>query len=464
MSIKIENVSELEKQIAITIEPADYQEEVNSALKSMRKTADVPGFRKGNAPTSLIAKMYGKSSKAKVVYDMMEKKLNNAITDNQLNIIGQPIMDEDKSTPLDLDSDKNYEFVFSVGIIPEFEISLTKKDKLDCEVVIPTDEDVEQEKKSIARRFGEQIEGDKVEINSLLKGDVKYTDSDGNEHALKDSMFSVDLMKNGSDKIVGKKLNDEFSINPVQAFENERETKYFLQLDNEVEDLSAYDKDVSFTIASIKNFKEKEFNEDFYKELYGKETEVKTEADLEKKLVENIKDLYIPILESRFTLTLKDYLLKNIDIPLPEDFIKRLMASNDENFDPEAVEDKEYQNIFDSFRWNLITDKIYATHCERISEPELLGKMKEKVNQQFINYGFGAMPDEMLEEYAKKQMENQEELRNISSLVVQSKIVKWAKENATIKEHEITTKDFGSKLESENKEAEAAKGSAQDKN
>ncbi|MFV0345432.1 MAG: trigger factor [Bacteroidales bacterium] len=454
MSIKIDNVSELEKQIILIIEPADYQGEVNSTLKHMRKTADIPGFRKGNAPMGIITNMYGKSAKARVVYDMMEKKLNNAIKDNQLNIIGQPIMDVDKSTPMDLESDKNYEFVFDVGLIPEFEVNLTDKDKLDCEFIIPTDEDIKKEKESIARRFGEQIDGDVVENNSVLKGDVKYTNSEGEEVEVQDSMFSVDLMKEGSDAVVGKKLEDEITINPVKAFENDREIKYLLQLDQETEDLSAYDKDVTFKITSIKNFKEKEFNEEFYKQLYGEDTEVKTEADLDAKLRENIKELYAPTEEGRFMLTLKNYLLENVNIPLPEDFIKRLMESNDENFNAEKVDADEFKRIFDSFRWNLITDKIYTTYCERIEEPEIVEKMKERINQQFVSYGFGAMPDTMLEEYARKQMENQEELRSVTNSVIQTKIVSWAKANAKIKEIEITTEEFVKKIETENKEAE----------
>ncbi|MFV0505503.1 MAG: trigger factor [Bacteroidales bacterium] len=452
MSIKIENVNELEKQIAITIEPTDYQGEVNSTLKSMRKGADVPGFRKGNAPASIIAKMYGKSAKGKVVYDMMEQKLNGAIKDNKLNVIGQPIMDESKSTPLDLDGDKTYKFVFDVGIIPEFEVNLSKKDKLNSELVVPTEEDLEQERKSIARRFGEQVDGDEIESNSVLTGDIQYTNSEGEAVNVEDSMFSVDLMKEGSDTVVGKKLNDELTINPIKIFDNDREIKYLLQLEQETEDLSAYDQEMTFKVKSIKNFREKEFNEEFYKELYGEDTEVKTEADLDEKLKENIKELYYPVLESRFAFALKDYLLKNVEIPLPEDFIKRLMASNDENFKLEEVDDKEYQDIFDSFRWNLITDKIYATHCERISEPELLDKMKERLNQQFVSMGFGAMPEDMLEEYAKKQLEKTEELQNISSLVVQTKIVNWAKANASINEVEILTNEFRQKLEAEREE------------
>ena len=61
MNVSFENIDKVSGLLTVKIEKSDYQEKVDKALKSMRQKAQMPGFRKGMVPMSLVKKMYNKS-------------------------------------------------------------------------------------------------------------------------------------------------------------------------------------------------------------------------------------------------------------------------------------------------------------------------------------------------------------------------------------------------------------------
>ena len=67
MNVSLQNIDTVSSELTVKLEKADYQEKVDKELKSLRQKAQIPGFRKGMVPTSLIKKMYGKSVIAEVV-------------------------------------------------------------------------------------------------------------------------------------------------------------------------------------------------------------------------------------------------------------------------------------------------------------------------------------------------------------------------------------------------------------
>ena len=67
MNVSLQNIDKVSAELTVKLEKADYQEKVDKELKSLRQKAQIPGFRKGMVPTSLIKKMYGKSVIAEVV-------------------------------------------------------------------------------------------------------------------------------------------------------------------------------------------------------------------------------------------------------------------------------------------------------------------------------------------------------------------------------------------------------------
>ena len=102
MNITQSNKGENLISIKISVEKADYQENVEKTLRQMRQRANVPGFRAGMVPMGMIKKMYGTSAKLEVLNNLVSDSLNKYIVDNKLNVIGYPLSDTENQQPKDL--------------------------------------------------------------------------------------------------------------------------------------------------------------------------------------------------------------------------------------------------------------------------------------------------------------------------------------------------------------------------
>ncbi|MEI6854391.1 MAG: trigger factor family protein, partial [Bacteroidota bacterium] len=120
MQITKENTGDLTATIKIELEPADYQEKVNTQLKEYQHKANMPGFRPGKVPFGLIKKMYGKALIADVINKEYSEALYGYLQENNLSIMAHPLPNEDINQPIDLDQETNYVFHFDIALVPEF--------------------------------------------------------------------------------------------------------------------------------------------------------------------------------------------------------------------------------------------------------------------------------------------------------------------------------------------------------
>ena len=105
MKISKTSIDELNALVRITVEKQDYEATVNEKLKEYKKKANMPGFRKGMVPAGLIKKMYGKSALAEEVNHILSRELTQYITDEKLNILGEPLPSKDEPARIDFDND-----------------------------------------------------------------------------------------------------------------------------------------------------------------------------------------------------------------------------------------------------------------------------------------------------------------------------------------------------------------------
>ena len=96
MNVSLQNIDKVSALLTVKLEKADYQEKVDKSLKNFRQKAQIPGFRKGMVPMSLVKKMYGKSVLAEEVNKLLSDSVYKYIQDNKVNILGEPLPNEDK--------------------------------------------------------------------------------------------------------------------------------------------------------------------------------------------------------------------------------------------------------------------------------------------------------------------------------------------------------------------------------
>ena len=98
MNISLQNVDKVSALLTLKLEKADYQARVEKTLKTYRQKANIPGFRPGMVPMSLIKKQFGKSVLVEEVDKMMQEKVNEYIRDNKVNMLGMPLPNEKDET------------------------------------------------------------------------------------------------------------------------------------------------------------------------------------------------------------------------------------------------------------------------------------------------------------------------------------------------------------------------------
>ena len=130
MNIVRKDLDQSNAIVTLRIEKVDYAEKVDKSLRDYRKKANIPGFRPGMVPVGLIKKMYGKAVLAEEINKLVSDNLYNYIRENKVNILGEPMPNETEQSTIDFDNQEDFEFVFDLGLAPDFEVELTKKDKV----------------------------------------------------------------------------------------------------------------------------------------------------------------------------------------------------------------------------------------------------------------------------------------------------------------------------------------------
>ena len=170
MNISLENLDKVSAVLTIKLEKADYADRVETALKKLRKTANLPGFRPGQVPLGLLKKRMGKEVTAEEVNKLLQDKIYEYLRDNKVNMLGEPLPNEEKQQPVDFSTMETFEFVFDIALAPEFKAELSQADTIDYYTIQVDDEMVERQIKSYTQRNGKYEKADSYQDRDMLKG------------------------------------------------------------------------------------------------------------------------------------------------------------------------------------------------------------------------------------------------------------------------------------------------------
>ena len=129
MKVSQNKIDDLNLELTIEVEAADYAEIERKKLAERKRTADFKGFRKGMAPASLIKKFFGEQCLVEAVNQVLSQALDAHIKDNSLRIIGEPLSSENQPEVEWIDGN-NFTFVFDLGLYPEINFDVVKDDKV----------------------------------------------------------------------------------------------------------------------------------------------------------------------------------------------------------------------------------------------------------------------------------------------------------------------------------------------
>ena len=450
MNITRENIDELNAIINVSIEKSDYEATVSDVLKDYRKKANMPGFRPGKVPAGLIKKMYGKAILADEVNKLLSHNLSKYIVDEKLNILGDPLPNEEKQEEIDWDTAENFNFVFDIGIAPEIEVKLDKRSKYPYYTIAADNDTIQKQMEAYAGRFGENLAAETIEEKDTVRGNFVQLDADGNELEggikAEKIIIAVDLMKDEAvqKEFIGKKNGDVIVFDPVKTFENKHEVGHMLNISHE--EAEKIEGNFKFTIVEIFRFKQAEINEDLFKKVLGDDTEVKTEEEFKASIKTEIEDSLKYSSDYKFALDTRDTLVEKTKMELPNDFLKRWLLAVNKELSQEQIE-SDYDNFIVDLKWQLIKDKLIKENEVAVTEEDVKAMAKDMAKMQFRQYGMNNVPDEYLENYAEQIISKDEDKHRVFNKVQEDKLLDVIKSKVNVDIKEVSQEEFNKLLE-----------------
>ncbi|MFO7863075.1 MAG: trigger factor [Salinivirgaceae bacterium] len=446
MDITLNKIDELNATISIKLDSEDYQEQVEKVLADYRKKATIPGFRPGKVPMGHIKRLYGKAALIDEINKILSESLVDYLKKEELNILGEPLPSKDsENQDIDWNNQKEFEFKFDIAQAPEFEVKLTKREKLPYYEVKPDEKMIEDTIKNYTYRSGKNEPAEAVvDKDETLRGELIQLDDDNNPMdggiAKDDALMSLQVMKDDEikAKFEGKILNDAIDFDLRKAYPNDTELASLLDISKE--DAANINGNFRFTIQEINKFVPAELNQELFDSIYG-EGEVTSEEEFRSKVTEEIKENFKPQSEFKFLLDAKDKLIDKLKLDLPDEFLKRWLVATNEELTAEKIEE-EYEDFRKDMQWQLITNKIFGDNEFNIEEQEVIDFAKKMTLQQFMQYGLSHVPDEQLENYAKEIIAKDEERRKIIDKLAENKVLDFIKDSIKVEEKEVSFDEF----------------------
>jgi trigger factor len=450
MNITRENIDDLNAVLKVKIDKADYEEKVETVLKDYRKKATVKGFRPGMVPMGLIKKMYGRAVQIDEINKVVTDNIQKYITDEKLEILGDPLPKVDEQEMIDFDTQEDFTFSFELGLSPEVDLKLSKKNKVN-QYEITIDEKMRNDYlENYTRRYGELKKAEATEEKDVIKGKIEAIDSEGNiipeGPVVEEASLGIDIIKDKKIKkdFIGKNTGDIIDFNIKKAYPNDTEIAGILRI--KTEEVEKAGENYRFTINDISRFYPAVPGQELYDRIYG-EGVVTTEEEFMKKIDEEIAGNLRRESEYKLGIDIKALAMEKTDIQLPEDFLKKWLLRVNEKTNEEQIE-KEFDSFRKDLKWQLIRNKVARDNEVKISEEELLKEAENITRYQFQQYGLFYATDEQISFYAKETLKKEEDAKRIADRILEEKVIILMKDMVKLENKDITVEDFNKLFES----------------
>lgn len=444
MNVIRQDVDALNAVLKVQVTPADYQNKVKNSLEKYRKTAKIPGFRPGHIPMALVQKQYGKSVLAEELNKIVNDALYGFITENKIDILGNPIPKEGVEVVGDFDKPADFQFEYEIGLSPTFEIPLNAKSKFDYVKVKIDDKLVDKQLEDLRRRYGKLISADSVGENDLVLAQfVELNDDESIQEGgiMHSSTISMEFIEDKKVKnaIVGKVKGDQVIVDPATVSRGGKDTAAMLGISEE--ELPNVSNTFKMTINEIKHMEMAELNQELFDRLFG-EGAINSEKELRDRIAKDLDGMFANDSDRLLTRAVFDDLVENTKVTLPDSFLKRwIKVSNDKPITDEQI-NKDYDNYAKGLKWQLIQSSIFKNNDIKLDNTEVIEFTKGLLVNNYAQYGIPAPEDKELTASAYQVLQNKEEAGRIYDMMAEQKLTQFFKATVKLKDKELSYDEF----------------------
>ena len=434
MNITRENIDELNAVVKVDITKGDYSDKVEKILSDYRKTANIPGFRKGHVPMGMVKKQYGKAVLIDEVNKLLQDALNKYLTEEKLDVLGNPL--PKSQDHLDWNSEE-FSFEFELGLTPEFEVNLEGKKAITCYKVVADEKMVNDQVINIQKQYGKLVSKTEMtesdEVTGVFKNEEKQIDNS--------TTLTLDKLKGkvNAKKFVGAKTGDVINLKTKGLFNDDHDLINFLKVPHD--DAHGLDIKVNFTINEINTRELADLDQELFDKLFGKGN-ITTVTELKERIKADAEKQFVQQSDQKLLNDVTEYLVENTKFNLPAEFLQKWMQTAGEEIIDEVQAKEEYEKSEKSMRYQLIEGKLMAEHNLQVNFEDLKAHSKEMIKIQMAQFGQNNPSDKELDDITARVLSNKDEVKRLSEQLVSQKLLELYKEKANIKTKELTYDKF----------------------
>ena len=443
MKITQSKAKDLMATITVELVAADYSEKVDKILKDYRKTADVPGFRKGKTPMAIINKKYRTSVIVEEVNKLLQDELYKHISAEKVRVLGSPMpIDE---TPIDWENTEDFTFQYEVGLAPEFDVKITAKDKLNYYKIKADAKLVDGYCTDIAKRYGKMSNPEVSVEGDLIFCAIAQLDVDGNVMSNGISNEATVAMEYIADakikkQFVGVKKDDVLKVNVMKAFTNHSDLGSMLNVSHDaLHNLTS--EEFQFTVKNINQLAPAELTTELFDKVYG-EGKVKDVKEFKAKVQEEAEGQFVGESDRMLKNDIVTYFIEKLKLQMPDDFLKRWLVQTSEQPITMEMLATEYDMYAKSLQWQLIENKILENYEVKVTQEDVLNQTKKLIGSQMKQYGQPEGDDAQLTDIATNILKNEEERKKIYDQIFDERTLVVYKENFKLTEKNVTYDEF----------------------
>ncbi|MDC3050897.1 trigger factor [Bacteroidota bacterium] len=433
MKIDLKKTDKLNSTISISIEKKDYGNKVDNVIKDYKSKINLPGFRKGHVPLSLIKKKYEKAIVIEETNKILSESLNNYIIDSKLKILGNPIPILDEK--LDWNADVLI-FKFEVGLSPNLEVDLNFKNSLIYHKINVENKVIEERIDYLQQQYGELKDEKKISDTSELI--FKFTSKEENI----DKKMTLKLNQLKTKKIIDLvrklNLNETFTFELKDFFKDQTQS---ISLSNKtIEEIKSSIINIEAKLLSIQKRVKASLKESFFKKIYPNKS-IKTLTRFKEEIRKSIQSQYDQQSDQKFLNDVTKKLIEEVKFNLPRKFLIKWLQKRGEKEITLENATEEFEKSEKGLRYQLIEEEIINQNNLKVEEKEIKDFAKKIFLIQFGQIGKKGGEQE-IEQMVERILKNEEERKRIIEQVKTEKLLTFFKENIKFKTKKLTYDSF----------------------
>lgn len=425
MEVTVESTGTLERRMRVELPLAPIEQQVDSRLKSVGRTAKIKGFRPGKVPAKVVRQRYGKQVREEVLNEVLQQSYSAAVTQEKLNPASGPTIETEA------DNGKTFAFTATFEIMPEVELKDLEKIKIKKPEVTISDEDVDAMLMNLRKQKAtwEEVDrhsadGDRVVIDFVgkLKGEA-FPGGEGKNYPV--VLGAGQMLPDFEKGLLGVKAGDETTF------------KVRFPKQYHADELAGKKADFTINVHRVEAEILPELNDEFAEafnvvegglERFTKDVRENMDREAEQKIKGDLREQVMNALLESHPLDIPQALKHQEMQSLQREAMRRMGVENAEQAPPldDFAAAAEKRVALGLLLRQVIVDKELT-----------VDKAMIRVHVEELCAGY-----ENAEDMANMYMSNPQVMQQIEPIVVEQQAIEWIIENGKTKEKKISFKEY----------------------